>query len=253
MLIRETFCQEKQFSTKDGFADLVTATDKKVEENIIKFLQNKFPKHKFLAEESAKEGEHFNLTDDPTWVIDPIDGTTNFVHRFPYVAVCIGLLVKKQAVCGIVYNPIQNELYHARLGCGAFCNERRLQVTNVEDLGKALVCGEFGSSRVTADLNLKLNSIRRVLEQAHGIRSFGSAALNMCSVASGQTDAYWEFGLHAWDIAAAQLIVTEAGGIVLSADGGQLDVMNRQVLCAGTKSLALQISKSIQQMHYARD
>lgn len=252
-LIREAFQKGKEVMTKDGFADLVTETDRKVEELVISHLQKKFPLHRFIGEESTKEGEHWDLTDNPTWIIDPIDGTTNFVHRFPYIAISIGFLVKKQAVLGIVFNPILNEMYHARIGSGAYCNDRKLQVTKVEELGRALVCGEFGSSRLSSDLDAKVTSMRRVLEQAHGIRSLGSAAMNMCTVASGQTDAYWEFGLHAWDIAAADLIIREAGGVVMSTDGGPLDIMNRRVLCAGTKSLALQIAKSIQQMDYERD
>lgn len=252
-VIRTAFHKGKEVTTKAGFADLVTETDRNVEQLVMTKLRAKFPNHKFIGEESTKDGEHWILTDDPTWIIDPIDGTTNFVHRFPYVAISMGFLVKKQAVLGIVFNPIQDLMYHARLGLGAYCNDRKISVTKTEELGQSLVCAEFGSSRVSTELDSKLTSMRQVLEQAHGIRSLGSAALNMCSVASGQADAYWEFGIHAWDIAAADLIVREAGGVVMSTDGCPLDIMNRRVLCAGKIALAQQIIKLIKQMNYERD
>ena len=252
-IIRRAFAQEKSVSTKIGFADLVTETDKKVEGLIIGQLRNKFPTHSFIGEESTVEGVHCILTDNPTWIIDPIDGTTNFVHRFPYVAVSIGLVINKQAEVGVVYNPILEEMYTARPGKGAYCNGQKLQATSTIDLGKALVCAEFGSSRDPDQLDSKLYSMRKVLEQVHGIRSLGCATMNMCMVAAGRADGYWEFGLHAWDIAAADLIVREAGGTVSSTDGNSLDLFGRRVLCAGTKELATQISKLIKQMNLDRD
>jgi myo-inositol-1(or 4)-monophosphatase len=212
---------------------------------VIGYLRSKFPSHSFMGEESAIEGQHFVLTDSPTWVIDPVDGTTNFVHKFPQVAISVALLVNQKAEIGLIYNPILDELYTARPGQGAFCNGVRLKATDLNDLSHALVCSEFGSNRDPVQLDAKFRSVRAVLEQAHGIRSLGSAALNMCAVAAGRADAYWEFGIHAWDIAAADLIVREAGGVVLSTDGGPLDIMQRRVLCAGTQKLAEAISQLI--------
>lgn len=252
-IIRAAFTQKKAVLTKSSFADLVTETDKHVEEVVIGFLRDKFPTHSFIGEESAVEGQHSVLSDNPTWIIDPVDGTTNFVHGYPYVAISIALLVNKTAQIGLVYNPITEEMYTAQLGGGAFCNGQRIQASAIEGLGEALICAEFGSSRDAAQLDAKFQSMRRVLEQAHGIRALGSAALNMCSVAAGRTDAYWEFGVHAWDIAAGDLIVREAGGVVISTDGGPLDVLQRRVLCAGTRTLALSISEKILQMTFESD
>lgn len=236
--IRDAFAKKKKVLTKTTFADLVTETDTKVEDMIIGFLRKKFPTHSFIGEESAVHGCHFTLTNNPTWIIDPVDGTTNFVHTFPKVSISIALLVNKKTEIGVVYNPIMEELYTARAGQGAFCNGTKLQVTDVEGLGSALIIGEFGSSRDVSHIDAKFKSFRAIIEKAHGIRAQGSAAINMCTVASGQADAYWEFGIHAWDIAAGDLIVREAGGVVLSTDCSPLDIMHRRVLCAATRKLA---------------
>jgi myo-inositol-1(or 4)-monophosphatase len=253
LVVREAFTQNKEVLTKSTFADLVTETDRKVEEIIIGTLRTKFPNHSFIGEESAVEGQHFVLTNSPTWIIDPVDGTTNFVHKFPQVAISIALVVNKRAEIGLIYNPIMDELYTARSGHGSFCNGVLLKATNVDDLSHALVCTEFGSSRDAVQLDSKFRGVRAILERVHGIRSLGSAALNMCAVAAGRADAYWEFGIHAWDIAAADLIVREAGGVVMSTDGGPLDLMHRRVLCAGTAKLAKSISRLILQIDLESD
>ncbi|KAI0225001.1 Inositol monophosphatase 1 [Lamellibrachia satsuma] len=214
-MIREAFKQEKQVQIKSSMADLVTESDKKVEQLIISTVKDKFPTHSFIGEESAVPGEKCVLTDNATWIIDPIDGTTNFVHRFPYIAVSIALLVQKQTVIALIYNPILDQMYTARPGQGAYCNGVKLQVTQTRDLGQAIVCAEFGSSRDSNVLDSKFRSMRKIIEQAHGLRTLGSAALHMCLCASGNIDAHFTFGIHIWDIAAGYLIVREAGGVVI--------------------------------------
>ncbi|KAK2185981.1 hypothetical protein NP493_215g03009 [Ridgeia piscesae] len=250
-MIREAFKQEKQVSTKSSLADLVTESDKKVEQLIISTVKDKFPTHSFIGEESV--GDSCVLTDNATWIIDPIDGTTNFVHRFPYIAVSIALLVQKKTVIGLIYNPILDQMYTARPGQGAYCNGEKLQVTQTQDLGHALVCAEFGSSRDSKVLDSKFRSMRKIIEQAHGIRSLGTATMAMCMVASGKADAYFEMGPHIWDFAAGDLLVREAGGTVVDTTGGPMDLMSRRVLCAGTQELANQIAASLEQLDLQRD
>ncbi|XP_070573926.1 inositol monophosphatase 1-like [Ptychodera flava] len=142
-VIREAYKLEKRVLTKSSAADLVTETDQRVEKMIISKLKDRFPAHSFIGEESVAAGQHCELTDNPTWIIDPIDGTTNIVHRFPFVAVCIGLVVNKKAQIGIVYNAIQDEMFTARLGQGSVCNGERIQVSGQE--------GRQGSHSLTTD------------------------------------------------------------------------------------------------------
>lgn len=255
-VIRDAFNKDKKVAaaqSKSSYADLVTETDQLVEDMLISGLKEHYPEHSFIGEESTAPGEKCNLTDNPTWIIDPIDGTNNFVHRFPYIAVSIALLVNKEAQLGLIYNPILEEMYSARPGQGAFCNGRRLQVTSTDDIGQAMLCAEFGSSRDPEKLASKFRSMRNVINKAHGMRSLGSAAVSMAFVASGHVDGYYEAGIHAWDVAAGQLVVREAGGVVMDTSGGPLDLMARRVLCAGTEKLAKQISETIEQLDFERD
>ncbi|XP_065828515.1 inositol monophosphatase 1-like [Oscarella lobularis] len=256
-LIREAFEKPKSINLKKGWStDLVTETDTQVENLIISTLKERFPNHSFIGEESVSEGAHCELTDNPTWMIDPIDGTTNFVHRFPYVAVSIGLWVKKRPLIGVIYNAPQNLLYTARLGQGAFCNGKKLAVSGETEMSKAIVACEVGGTREPdrmAIVRENMFSLAMPPNPVHSIRSLGSAALNMCMVACGSTDAYQEFGIHCWDIAAGTLIVTEAGGIVMDPSGGELDVMDRRVLCASSPELARQIAASLKCIALERD
>ncbi|XP_022665285.1 inositol monophosphatase 1-like isoform X2 [Varroa destructor] len=220
--VRTAVQKEKKVETKAGFADLVTDTDKGVEKLIIGNISAKFPDHKFIGEESTVEGCKHDLTDAPTWIIDPVDGTTNFVHTFPMVAVSVGLAVNKDIVLGIIYNPILDLLYTARKGKGAFVNDSKLKVSNCKKLDKAIVMCEAGSGRAEERVHMVFENMKNILSRAHGIRSLGSACMNMVMVAGGNADAYQEFGLHCWDMAAAKLIVEEAGGVVMD--------MNAQVI-----------------------
>ncbi|KAJ7364963.1 Inositol monophosphatase 2 [Desmophyllum pertusum] len=146
-VVYEAFHKEKTIDTKSCGTDLVTETDKYVEELIIGTLSEKFPSHSFIGEESVSAGKKCSLTNNPTWIIDPIDGTTNFIHRYPMVAVCIGLAINKKVEIGVVFNPIKDEMYTSRRGSGAFCNGKQIHCTGATDLSKALVITEMGSSR----------------------------------------------------------------------------------------------------------
>jgi len=193
-------------------------------------LQSKYPSYSFLGEETYQPGMH--LTSAPTFVVDPIDGTTNFVHRNPYVCISLGLAVDKTPVVGVVYNPFQDLLYTAITGHGAYLSgETRLPLKQpVEPLTKlrdSLVAVEWGSDRDGQNWDCKTKTFANLGHvdgaMVHSLRSFGSAALNLCSVASGTLDVYWEGGCWAWDVCAGWVILKEAGGIIVDGNPGNWD------------------------------
>lgn len=252
-VVRKAIGKGKNVETKTDFSDLVTESDKEVEKLLIGKLREEFPNHRFIGEESVAAGLKSELTTEPTWIIDPIDGTMNFVHGFPVVAVSVALAVDKKVVLGIVYNPILDRMYTAREGKGSFCNGTRLHVSGNADISKALIVSEVGSSREPSKMEFVFRNMHRITEKAHGLRCMGSAALNMCFVAAGEADAYYEFGIHCWDMAAAALVVTEAGGVVMDTEGGPLNLMNRRVICASSKDLADVISQTIEHIELESD
>ncbi|XP_051943963.1 inositol monophosphatase 1-like [Hippocampus zosterae] len=246
--------QKEAVMVKSSSIDLVTQTDQKVEKLIIQSVKEKFPTHCFIGEESVAAGEVCVLTDSPTWIIDPIDGTTNFVHTFPFVAISIGFSVNKQVEFGVVYSCLQDQMYTARRGKGAFCNGRPLRVSHQKDIRQAIIATEFGSNRDPGVVDKVFSSLKRVVSiPVHGVRGAGSAAINMCLVASGCVEAYYEIGIHVWDIAAGSLIVSEAGGVLMDVDGGPLDLMSRRVLAANNQSVAEHLAKEIDAFRVRRD
>ncbi|KAJ3395873.1 hypothetical protein HDU92_004719 [Lobulomyces angularis] len=213
---------------EDNEADLVTKTDQYVEAFVFTKLRESFPNHNFIGEESeaAKENKSKSV-DAPTWVVDPIDGTTNFVHGLPFVCISLALMIDGEPVVGVVYNPILNELYYAVKNEGSYFNDVRLPLVNPvpnfpTTLASCLLATEYGSDRSTKVLKSKLDTISKVIcSPTRGIRSLGSAALQCCFVAKGVFDAYWEAGVHIWDIAAGALIVREAGGVFVGFGNGE--------------------------------
>ncbi|KAM3928245.1 inositol monophosphatase 2 [Leptodactylus fuscus] len=253
-VVRKALTEEKRVSTKTSVVDLVTETDHYVEELIISALREKFPSHRFIGEESTSAGSKCVLTDSPTWIIDPIDGTCNFVHRFPPVAVSIGFAVNRELEFGVIYHCTDEKLYTARKGQGAFCNQERLHVTKETGIKNSFILTEIGPKRDPATLKLFLGNMERLLTfQAHGIRVIGSATLALCHIASGTADAYYQFGLHCWDLAAATVIIREAGGFVIDTSGGPLDLMSCRVVAAGTMELAQSIAQGLKPIDYGRD
>ncbi|XP_038665084.1 inositol monophosphatase 1 [Scyliorhinus canicula] len=253
-VICDALRKEQIVQIKSSPADLVTETDQNVEKMIISTLKEKFPSHSFIGEESVADGAPSILTDNPTWIIDPIDGTTNFVHRFPFVAVSIGFSVNKQSEVGIVYSCVEDKMYTARRGHGAFCNGKQLKASGQEDISKALIVTELGSNRTPEIMKTVLSNMEKLISiPSHGIRALGTAAVNMCTVATGGADAYYEMGIHCWDMAAAALIVTEAGGVVLDISGGPFDMMSRRVIAAGSRAIAERIAQEVQTIPYQRD
>jgi inositol-phosphate phosphatase/L-galactose 1-phosphate phosphatase len=239
-LIAAAFREEKSSITKINFTDLVTETDHLCEETMKAIVKERFPDHRFIGEEEASGAAKGapTLTDDPTWITDPIDGTTNFVHSFPFTCVSIGLAINKRVVVGVVNNPILNEMFMAIRGGGAFLNGKPIHVSSRESLNQALIGTEIGTARDPETLDAMFSRIRYLSSHCRGIRCSGSCALNLCSVAMGRIDAFYEIGFGGcWDVAAGSLIVEEAGGLVLDPSGEEFGLMRRRVL-AGTPSIA---------------
>ncbi|XP_074478652.1 inositol monophosphatase 1-like [Sebastes fasciatus] len=253
-MIREALQKDIAVMHKSSPVDLVTETDQKVEQLIISSIKEKYPTHSFIGEESVAAGAPSILTDDPTWIIDPIDGTTNFVHRFPFVSVSIGFTVKKVIEFGIVYSCIEDKMYTARKGKGAFCNGEPIKVSGQEDISQSLVLTEMGFKKDPEHFKTMMANIRTILTiPVHGIRSPGSAAVNMCLVACGSADAYYHMGIHCWDMAGGAAVVTEAGGVIMDISGGPFDLMSRRLIIASSKAIAERIAKEITEFHVGRD
>lgn len=253
-VVKKALTEEKRVSTKTSVVDLVTETDHLVEELLISALREKYPTHRFIGEESTSAGSKCILTNSPTWIIDPIDGTCNFVHRFPPVAVSIGFSVNRELEFGVIYHCTEGKMYTGRKGQGAFCNQERLHVTKETGIRNAFILTEIGPKRDPATLKLFLGNMEKFLKfQAHGIRIIGSATLALCYIASGAADGYYQFGLHCWDLAAATVIIREAGGVVIDTSGGPLDLMSCRVVAAGTMELAQSIAQELKTIAYGRD
>lgn len=218
--------QEGSVKEKQYFWDLVTIADTASEKVILDLLKQRFPKHQTLSEEAGlatiEEEEYL-------WVIDPLDGTTNFTHQYPMVAVSIGLLHRGVPIVGAIYNPIYDELYSAGLGLGAYLHQQRIQVSAVDRLSKSLLGTGFAYDRKeNADNNY--SEFCHLTHHSQGVRRSGSAALDLAYVAMGRLDGFWERGLKPWDLAAGVILVQEAQGRVSSYEGGALDLYSGRVL-----------------------
>ena len=191
-----------------GKNDYVSEVDRMVEREIISIIKASFPEHGILAEES---GEHPG--NDYVWVIDPLDGTTNFLHGFPQYAVSIALKYKGKIEVGVIYDPLRDELFTAKRGGGAMLNNRRLRVTQQTNLKSALIGTGF-PFKTDKYLDAYLGMFKALTTECAGIRRAGAAALDLAYVAAGRLDGFWEIGLMEWDMAAGILLIKEAGGVV---------------------------------------
>lgn len=214
-ILRENYGRAKHIRFK-GEVDLVTEIDERSEALIVERIQRNFPSHNILSEESGRDRSP--ETNSPyRWIIDPLDGTTNFAHGYPFFCVSIGLEREGETILGVVYAPTLDELFVAERGYGAFLNGRRLAVSATDSLIRSLLVTGFNYDRATARANLARWEHFSMRSQA--VRRDGSAALNLCFVAAGRFDGYWELGLKPWDCAAGALLVREAGGTVTDDDG----------------------------------
>ncbi|MGH9661525.1 MAG: inositol monophosphatase family protein [Bryobacteraceae bacterium] len=189
-----------------GEHDLVTEADRASERLVVERLRSHFPAHGILAEEG---GGHSSAS-DYRWYVDPLDGTTNFAHGFPMFNVTLALERSGELVCGVIFDPVRQELFTVERGGGAFLNHRRIRVSPVRRLEDSLVATGFPSRR--RHLNINVHFYYQMSMVTHGVRRAGSAALDLAYVACGRLDAFWEFSLNPWDMAAGSLLVEEAGG-----------------------------------------
>ncbi len=219
--------------------DLVSEVDRAAEDAIIDALKSVYPEHAILAEESGAAGDS-----DYVWIIDPLDGTTNFLHGFPVYAVSIALAHKGQIQHGVVYDPVHNDLYTASRGGGAFLNDRRLRVSKRDKLIDCLIGTGF-PFRESAEFDAYTAMLRDLTTKTAGIRRPGAAALDLASVAAGRLDGFWEIGLSPWDMAAGTLLITEAGGLVGDLEGESNHMQSGCVL-AGNPKIFAQLVQTVQ-------
>ena len=230
--------------TKFNSIDFATETDRECEKIIFDKLKKIFPNHKLIGEEStAAHGGGIELTNEPTWVVDPIDGTTNFVHSFGFTCTSIAFVVNKIPIIGIVYCPFTDELFIAVKGKGSYCNGVTLESSKIRSLNEALVLTEFGYSRDISDIDKWFHCAKNVLKtNCHALRAMGSGVLDLCYIAAGRLDAVYAGvsgeGWKIWDYSAGILIIEEAGGTMVGVDGKNFDLLGKSVLATGTKELA---------------
>ena len=212
--------------TAKGHADFVSEVDHQAELEIIHAIKEAYPEHAIYAEESGKsEGNEFE------WIIDPLDGTTNFLHGIPQYAVSIAMREKGVLKVAVVFDPIKDELFTAVKGEGALLNDRRIRVSGTNDMGYTLLATGFPYKDMK-NLDLWTDCFRALLPETSGVRRAGSAALDLAWVAAGRYDGFWEFGLNAWDIAAGVLLIQEAGGMVSEVDGGRDQLISGDIMAA---------------------
>ena len=218
-VLMEYFEGDFEVETKSSAIDLVTSADRAAEALVIAGIRERFPDHAILAEESGAVAERTTR-----WIIDPLDGTTNFAHALPHFCVSIAVWDQKGGIVGVIHDPVRNETFFAHRGRGAFLESprgphRRLQVRSAENLGESIVATGFSYHRAT-ESGRGLGEFTSIVPQVRGIRRAGSAALDLAYVAAGRLDAYWEHHLNPWDTAAGAILIEEAGGQVRTTAGG---------------------------------
>jgi len=221
--------------------DFVTDIDKKVEQEIINVIRKAHPHHRILAEES---GELPGKDDEYTWIIDPIDGTRNFIHGFPQFCVSIAIKKKGKIEHGVIYDPVRQELFTASRGKGARLNDHRIRVSKSNKLSECLIGTGFPNSREDEQARAHVEALVTLLPICGDIRRAGSAALDLAYVASGRLDGFWEIGLKVWDIAAGALLIKEAGGLVCDTNGGD-DYLKTGNIVAGNPKVLKALFKKI--------
>jgi myo-inositol-1(or 4)-monophosphatase len=203
--------------TSKGLNDYVTNTDRAAEVAIIETLSNAYPSHGYLAEESGETKGAVDIV----WIIDPLDGTTNFMHGFPQFCVSIACQVEGKLEHAVIYDPMRQEIFTATRGDGAYLENKRLRVSRQRTLEGSLIGTGFPYRENLHLLDPYMAMLKAVMQKAAGLRRPGSAALDLAYVAAGRTDAFWEIGLKAWDTAAGCLLIREAGGLIATLDGGE--------------------------------
>jgi len=229
--------EQLQVSVK-GPGDFVTQADIKAEKTIRAELSRARPGYGFLMEESGEtpgsDGRH-------RWIVDPLDGTTNFMHGIPQFCISIGLEREGELVAGVIYEPVRDEMFWAEKGAGAYVNDRRLRVSARRQMTEAVIATGIPTIRGTVDRDLYMRTLSAVMATTVGVRRAGAAALDLAYVAAGRYDAFWEFGLSPWDMAAGIVLIREAGGYVSDIAGGH-DMMSSGNLLAANAHLHLPLA-----------
>lgn len=229
-IIKESFNKQLSVEYKSNESDLVTNIDKASEKLIADFIKIKYPTHGILAE----EGGEIKNGSDYTWVIDPLDGTVNFAHGLPIFSVSIGLQKNNETIAGVVYDVMQDVIYSAEKGSGAFANGQRINVSNNSNLSHSILVTGFPYNIKDNPLNA-IEKFAAFIRASRGMRRLGSAAIDFCYVANGVFDGFWEVYLNPWDICAGMLIVEEAGGVVTDFEGKQISIHSKQILASNGK------------------
>jgi len=224
-LLMSYFQQHVKIEYK-GDADLVTIADRKSETLIRQRIRQHWPTHDILGEEGGLQ----DTGSDYRWYVDPLDGTTNFAHGFPVFCVSMGLVYRGNQIAGVVYDPTRDELFAAEQGSGAYLNQQRIRVSKTANLAECLVATGFPSHKRHKNPNVFF--YHQITLRTHGVRRAGSAALDLCYVACGRFDGFWEFNLNPWDTAAGVLLVQEAGGLVTDFSGGPFQLNSRETLAS---------------------
>jgi len=225
--------------TSKGPKDFVSEVDREAERTIVETLLATYPDHAILAEEGTAKGN--NADAENVWIIDPLDGTTNFLHGFPQYCVSIALAQRGVVTQGVVYDPVRNDLFTATRGRGAFLNDRRIRVSRRQHLRDCLIGTGF-PFRDGSYLDTYLQMMKTMIEQTAGLRRPGAAALDLAYVAAGFYDGFWEVGLNAWDVAAGSLLIQEAGGLIGDLAGDSDFLHGGQVIAATPKVFAQMVT-----------
>ncbi|HEX3600725.1 MAG TPA: inositol monophosphatase family protein [Lacipirellulaceae bacterium] len=232
-----------RFRTREkGMCDLVTDADLASQTAIQALISERFPDHAFVGEEQAVKTV-CNGTDQLTWVVDPLDGTTNYVHGYPNYAVSVAIARGSQVLAGVIYDPLHDECFSAALGKGASCNGKALWTSKVTKLAESLVAVSL-PARVQRDSPDLLDFVE-VVQVSQAVRRSGSAALNLAHVASGALDGFWASHIHPWDVAAGILLIREAGGVVTGRNGADFDLWNPHFLAGSNPELHRELMQAL--------
>lgn len=237
------------FEEKSSSADLVTVFDKRCEKEVLEYLHSATPTYNIVSEETRSNAK---ITATPTWVVDPIDGTMSFVHGIYDCCFSIGLLVNREPVLGVVNAPQLQMVFTAVKGCGAFCNGKPIHVSSTSSLKEAIILSHYSSYRSPNAME-SIHGMHKelLLLPVHSIRCHGSAAVDMCLVASGKADVYIDAETNPWDIAAGTVILREAGGVVHDVDdASQLEISSRGVCCGNSVALSGAVAKIAKKYRY---
>jgi myo-inositol-1(or 4)-monophosphatase len=224
-IVKEGFGTAFQIEYKTNESNLVTEIDKASEALIMKFIQEKYPSHDILAE----EGSGVINDSEYLWVVDPLDGTTNFAHGLPIFSVSIGVQKNGETIAGVVYDIMRDVVFSAEKGKGAFADSKRINVSGTERLENSLLVTGFPYN-IAENPENAFEKFTSLTKKSRGVRRLGSAAIDFCYLACGVFDGFWEVHLHPWDMCAGKLIVEEAGGVVTDFDGNQIDINSKKIL-----------------------